>query len=190
MTTFDPMTLALAGIIAIALVAAALAFEAGRAYTDRKTAGLRADLADASSRYNHLAREMGKLVARMEQYADACDADSDDLAEYAERVRRLEAASRPSPREQMAKRMPGTVLALPAAPSVRDAIQPTWNGGTATFDSLATALGISATDTGTWLPSGPDVGRVQLAMPLRSDDTSRIPKIDVTGELVEVTPHG
>lgn len=185
---FDPMTLALAGIVAVALVAAALAFEAGRAYTDRKTAGLRAQLASEQDRYQHVAYELGRLSARVEAYADSCDADSDDLADYCARVRRLEQTTRPSPRQTMAERMPirTTVLALPAPPSVRDLIDPAWNGGTALHDQLRATLKVDPGETHTWLLPGADVGRVQLPMPLRSDETGPIPAIDVTGELEAV----
>jgi hypothetical protein len=181
----DPMTLILCGITAVALVAAALAHLAGRHYTDRELRALRRENNDANRRCAYLARELGKLNARVESYADSCDADSDDLAEFAERVRRLE--ERPTARQQMRDRMPSAVIALPAAPSVRDLIDPAWNGGTALHDQVAANFP-SITDTSD-LWYGVRTGRVQMPVTPRTDETGQIPRVvdgAVTGELEAV----
>lgn len=178
MSTIDPVTVAVVGLLAIVL--AAISYLLGCRYTDRKTASLRRRVFDADARYLHLAGELGKLTALVDSYAQDCDADSDDIADIAARIRRLEERANPSPRQRFEDGKPRLALtAMPAAPSVRDAIDPAWNGGTSVFDELAAKFP-AVTDVPLWEPP---TERAVLTFPLASnDDTATIPV--VTGELV------
>jgi hypothetical protein len=172
----DPLTLALCGITAIALVAAAAAFECGREYTRRQITALNREIADLRADLDDMRRTADIISADVRANAHECDLDRT----------RLRGLENPSPRHRFDDR-PTTArqqLALPAARSVRDAVDPAWNGGTATYDSVTAMQAFERiTDTGgLWQPPAE---RAAVTL-YGTDDTAAIPRDTITGELEAV----
>lgn len=112
------------------------------------------------------------MAADIRANAHECDVDR-------QRLKKLE---NPAPRRARHRFEESPVgrqmLALPAARSVRDAIDPAWNGGTSTYDAVMAKFDRIEDTSALWIPP---VERAAVVLH-GQDETTEIPRI--TGEIV------
>lgn len=142
----------------------------------RREESLERDVLSLWDETDALHARVDQLEGLVRDNAAVCD---DDRV----RCKARHAAVNPSPRHarrDFVSPARTAALALPAAPSVRDAIDPAWNGGTSTYDALLTKFAAIEDTSALWVPP---VERAVVPLHGR-DETTEIPAIDVTGELV------